>query len=107
MTKRVLALLITITAFTAFAQPPRRAIRQRQAREQQRIGQGVRSGELTQEEAAKLEQEQREIARAKRAARSDGVVTQDEKQKINQMQNEASKNIREEKHDAEKVPAAQ
>jgi hypothetical protein len=107
MKKQLAAVTIILTAFGALAQPAKRVVRHRQVRQQERIRQGVRSGELTKEEARKLEQGERQIQQAKREARSDGVVTQEEKKEINEMQNKASKEIYEEKHDAEKAPKAQ
>jgi hypothetical protein len=72
--------------------------------QQERIGQGVRSGELTREEAERLEAEQRAIREAAGVAHADGVVTVEERERLHQMRQEASENIREEKQDAEKSP---
>lgn len=87
-----------LVAFAAEARPPHRN-QVREHRQEKRIRQGVRQGDLTKEEAKGLRQEQREIDKAQRDARSDGKVTIDEKKNLEQMQDAASKNIREERRD--------
>jgi hypothetical protein len=75
---------------------------QRQTNQQQRIAQGVKSGQLTAGETAKLENQQRGInqqVKADRAANG-GKLTGAEKQQINKEQNAASKNIYNKKHNA-------
>lgn len=78
------------------------AVDQRQHNQTDRIRQGVRSGELTKDEARGLVKEQKEIRRDIREARSDGVVTREERREIRQEQNQASRHIYKEKHDGEK-----
>lgn len=72
---------------------------ERQKRQQDRIGEGVSSGELKPKEAIKLEAEQGKIQRKKRRARRDGTVTAKEKAEITHDQNKASRHIYKEKHD--------
>jgi hypothetical protein len=79
---------------------------QRQTNQQQRIAQGVKSGQLTAGETAKLENQQRGInqqVRADRAANG-GKLTQGEKQQVNKEQNAASRNIYNKKHNANTQP---
>ena len=79
---------------------------QRQANQQQRIAQGIKSGQLTAGETAKLENQQRGInqqVKADRAANG-GKLTQGEKQQVNKEQNAASKNIYNKKHNANTQP---
>ncbi|MFN8002501.1 MAG: hypothetical protein U0X75_15945 [Acidobacteriota bacterium] len=93
--------LLTILAVGALAQTPADntpRIRNRQIEQQRRIGQGVRSGELTRREARRLEHNQREINQEKREAKSDGVVTRDERQDIRRDQNRANRQIYRAKH---------
>lgn len=79
--------------------------KERQERQQKRINQGVKSGELTKKEAIRAERRQGAIADDIREARkSGGVVTAKEKAKIQHEQNKASKQIYKEKHDAQKRP---
>jgi hypothetical protein len=81
----------------AFSRPGVRAENQ-----QQRIGQGVRSGQLTAHETGNLENREASInheAAADRAANG-GHLTAQEHQQINQRQNNVSKSINEDKHNA-------
>ncbi|GAB4166516.1 MAG: hypothetical protein Fur0039_03430 [Rhodocyclaceae bacterium] len=73
----------------------------REANQRERIGQGVRSGELTRDETAQLVAEQRAIRQEERAYKSDGIVTREERRDLQQDLNAASRHIYEEKHDAE------
>lgn len=78
------------------------SINQRQYEQYERIDQGVRSGELTREEAQTLRAEQRAISREERAYRADGVLSAGERRELQRELDEASRNIYEEKHDAER-----
>jgi hypothetical protein len=75
---------------------------QRRENQQDRIAQGVKSGQLTAGETAKLENQQKGInqqVRADRAANG-GKLTPGEKKQVNKEQNAASKNIYNKKHNA-------
>ena len=75
---------------------------QRRENQQDRIAQGIKSGQLTAGETAKLENQQKGIdqqVKADRAANG-GQLTAGEKQQINKEQNAASKNIHNKKHNA-------
>lgn len=74
----------------------------RQHNQTHRINQGVKSGELSKEEAQGLREDKRDIRQQKRAAKSDGTVTGQERKDLHKSLNESSQNIYEEKHDAEK-----
>ena len=96
-------LLFSIAALTLFAiQSEARSTQQRQQHQAKRIGEGVKSGQLSQEEARGLASQQSDIQNAKREARKSGGIDADERTKLKQMQNDASKNIHEQKHDTEK-----
>jgi hypothetical protein len=85
----------------AQVQPPVTGkITARDRAQQQRIGQGIRSGSLTAGEAARLERQESNLNRreAKMAA-SGGKLTQGEKNAINRQQNNMSRKIYREKHD--------
>jgi hypothetical protein len=69
-----------------------------------RIGDGIRAGQLTRDEARGLGKEQRDIRQAERDMKSDGKVTPDERKLLHGQLNDASKNIREQKHDEETRP---
>ena len=79
---------------------------ERQQNQQQRINQGVRSGELTRVETKEARQNQRNIQRSERRAKSDGVVTQRERARLNHKQNRASQELKRDKQDAQDRPRA-
>ena len=79
---------------------------QRRENQQDRIAQGVKSGQLTAGETAKLENQQKNInqqVKADRAANG-GKLTTGEKKQVNKEQNAASKNIYNKKHNANTQP---
>lgn len=69
--------------------------------QQQRIENGLQSGQLTTREAAKLEREESNINRAQAKALRDGSVSASEQARIARMEQRASSDIRAEKHDAQ------
>jgi hypothetical protein len=73
---------------------------QRKENQQDRIAQGVKSGQLTAGETAKLENQQRGINQQTRADRSadGGKLTAGEKAQISHEQNQTSRNIYNKKH---------
>lgn len=73
---------------------------QRRANQQARIANGIKSGQLTAGETARLENQQRNINQQVRADRSanGGKLTGQEKTQINRQQNRASANIYNKKH---------
>lgn len=77
---------------------------QRQQNQQNRIAQGVRSGQLTAGETAHLENQERGINQQVRADRSanGGKLTPGERAQVNHEQNNASRNIYRDKHNAAK-----
>ncbi|THJ24879.1 MAG: hypothetical protein CAF45_003555 [Nitrospira sp. CG24E] len=97
--------LLTVTAMTllmtgvAYAETETPAIDQRQANQEQRIDQGVASGQLNKREANRLNRQQRHINKIEDKAKSDGVVTKKERARIGAAQNRASRHLAREKHD--------
>jgi hypothetical protein len=79
-------------------------IRTRQARQQQRIAQGIESGQLTARETARLERKETRLNREIRRDRADGGgLSAQERTKINRQQNRLSRQIYREKHDRQRV----
>ena len=97
-----LAVVLSLACSASLAQTATPKATKRQINQQERIKGGVKSGELTRKEAAKLEARERKIARDKRKAKADGVVTPKERAKIQHEQNKTSRRIYKEKHDAQK-----
>jgi hypothetical protein len=81
---------------------------QRRENQQDRIAQGVKSGQLTAGETAKLENQQKGINQQVKADRSanGGKLTTGEKKQVNREQNAASRNIYNKKHNAKTQPKA-
>lgn len=91
------------SASIAAAQTNTPGIDARQANQEQRIQQGVGSGQLTPNETYKLEQGQARIQNMENKAKADGVVTNAERARINRAQDVQSQRIYNEKHDAQTV----
>jgi hypothetical protein len=85
----------------AFAQTATPNVDQREANQQQRITQGVASGELNKKETYRLEKEQAAIQKTEAKAKADGKVTHAERKRLHKMQNAASRDIHAQKHDAQ------
>ena len=77
-----------------------RSINARERHQQQRIRQGIRSGELTRREAARLEAQQARIRVAEAyARRSGGGLTPQERARLQHALNRSSRQIYRQKHD--------
>jgi len=83
----------------AHAGTPDPGIDARQHRQQARIAEGVRSGELTPAETRRLEREQRRIRREERRYMADGKLTAPERADLQHDLNRSSRHIYNEKHD--------
>jgi hypothetical protein len=75
---------------------------QRDINQDQRIEQGLKSGQLNTREAARLEGEQAHVDKLEAKALSDGKISAQERARINAAQNRTSADIAREKHDAQK-----
>src|SRR4051794_23561873 len=94
--KKIVSLSLSVVfilglGVAAFANTP--YINHREHREQQRIRQGVRSGELTRRETARLEAEQGRIRGYEWYAKSDGHVSRVERRHLDRMLDRASRDI--------------
>lgn len=78
-----------------------RGINGREYREQQRINQGIRSGELTRREARRLEAGLARIRIDERFARADGHVSPRERARLDRELNRESRGIYHQKHDGQ------
>jgi polyhydroxyalkanoate synthesis regulator phasin len=79
-------------------------VNRRQWNQTGRIMQGVRTGELTREEATELRTEAKDVRQLEQSYKSDGKMTKDERKDVHQQLNQQSKEIHEEKHDDESRP---
>ena len=80
------------------AQDKTPVVDQREKNQEKRIDQGIKSGEVTKGEAARLDAQQGKIKVDEAKAKSDGVVTPRERAKLKREQNRASHNIYRKKH---------
>ncbi len=106
------AALFVLSAPIAFAQSGNTApvhkpatIQQRKENQQDRIAQGVRSGQLTPAETARLERQQRSINHQERRMRrqNNGRLTRSDRRTIRRRQNRASRHIYRARHNARRV----
>ena len=100
------ARLITAAAIAAaFAAPVAAqtagSMVQRNVNQQERIEQGLQSGQLTTSEAARLEAEEARVEKMQARALSDGKLTGQEAARIDRAQDHLSRDIYREKHDAQ------
>ena len=99
--KKLISMVLTGSIACMFAIAPAFAanndpgIDQREINQQNRINQGVQSGQLTPKETGKLEAQQARIKQRedRMAARDNGNLTAKDKAKLTRQQNRASKNI--------------
>ena len=102
--RHLIGLAVLAASGAALAQAPATpGVDQRQANQQQRIDQGVASGQLTQKEANRLEKGQDKVEKAEEKAKSDGVVTKKERARLHAQQNQQSRRIAKQKHDRQKA----
>lgn len=77
-------------------------VKAREHRQKHRIQQGVRSGEITRDEAKELREGRKETREKEKEFRSDGELTKEERKELHQDLNEQSKTIYDAKHNDEK-----
>lgn len=107
ITFAILAAALTLSPAALLAQNPTHApgeIGQRQENQQDRIGQGVKSGQLTAGETSHLEHQEAGIQQEKRGMRAqdNGKLTRQDKRTLNRQQNRESHRIYRDKHNSRK-----
>jgi hypothetical protein len=78
-------------------------IQQRMQNQEQRIQQGVNSGELTPKEAGRLEAREAKIKQDEARMKADGKLTAKERKRLNKELDNASDRIYKQKHDRQQV----
>lgn len=100
--KKIVFCLLAAAAAPVFAQASNApGYTQRDVNQEQRIEQGLQSGELNTREAARLQREQGRVDQMESRALRDGNLSAAERARINAAQNKASRDIAREKHDAQ------
>ncbi|HWB87184.1 MAG TPA: hypothetical protein VG675_23775 [Bryobacteraceae bacterium] len=81
----------------------KKSIHQRKENQQDRIANGVKSGQLTAHETAQVEHKEAKVNREVRKDRvaNGGKLTAREKRQVNRQQNRISKDIYKQKHDGQ------
>lgn len=113
LTKLALIATLTLAPAAIFAQttttptpaPAKPAtINQRKENQQDRIAQGVKSGQLTAGETAHLEHQEAGINKEERGMRAqdNGKLTKQDRKTLNKQQNQESRRIYRDKHNARK-----
>ena len=100
----VKATVIAVTlafAGSAFAQTATPGIDKRQANQEKRIDQGVKSGQLNEKEAARLKKREDKLQADKEKAQADGKVTKQERAKLQHEAKRDSRATHQQKHDAQ------
>lgn len=101
LTTIVVASLVAGLALAAPTDDP--GIQRREVNQERRIDQGVKSGQLTPQEAGKLDAQQARIQQTEEKMKADGKLTAKERRKLHRMQDRASGNIYRKKHNAKNV----
>jgi len=76
-------------------------INERQHNQQERIRQGIKSGDLTRREAVRLEEQEAKIQVNEKFAGADGKITPAERARLEKELNKTGKNIYQQKHDTQ------
>jgi hypothetical protein len=104
----LLAVAIVVAPVAAFAAPkrPLHHINQRKEKQQDRIAQGVKSGQLTPGETSKLEHQEAGINKEERGMRAqdNGHLTTQDRETLTKQQNVESKRIYVDKHNDKTDP---
>ena len=99
MTVLAVSVLFQAGNLTAWAEE---SIKGREENQQDRIAQGINSGQLTAPEAAKLERGEAKIEKDREKAWADGKMTPKEHRKLEREENKESKRIHAAKHNRRK-----
>jgi hypothetical protein len=95
------ALSLTLCAVVHAQEQPAAVATQRDANQQERIEQGLQSGELSSKEAGQLERDEQRLDRTQaHDLKSGGALTPQEKAQITRQQNAVSRDIYQDKHNA-------
>jgi hypothetical protein len=101
MKRSLIALILTLAVNAAAnaQEPPAAVAAQRDANQQQRIEQGLQSGQLSTREAGQLERDEQRLDRTQaHDLKSGGALTPQEKAQITHQQNQVSRDIYQDKH---------
>lgn len=98
------SIILTAATFTTSAQLAPAAGVSTLENDKDRIHQGVKNGELTHKEAARLRVQTARVRQEKREYMEDGVITAAERKDLRKDKKKLSKNIYKQKHDRQDRP---
>ncbi len=96
--------LLLAGATEASAQNRHRGGRINDRQDRQRVHRGVRSGQITREEARAIRERQQQIRAERRGYRSDGQITREERREIRKDEREQDRYIRSQRRDDDRRP---
>lgn len=89
----LISLVIMLFSFSAWAQTVTPKVNERQAKQRSRIHAGRTDGDLTRNETALLNKEQKNIRRSEFRAKADGDVSVKERRRLDRKQDRANRHI--------------
>jgi hypothetical protein len=101
MHKKLWITLFIVSPLVAMAGTDATRVDRRQARQEQRIDQGIASGSLSASEAARLDKQQDRIDALENKAKADGTLTRRERAKLEAAQDHSSRAIARKKHNGQ------
>ncbi|MBC7929441.1 MAG: hypothetical protein H7Z38_02640 [Rubrivivax sp.] len=99
------AVLLLAGSTEAFAQGRNRDGRNNDRQDRQRVRRGVRSGQITRDEARDIRERERRIRAERRGYRSDGTITREERREIRRDEREQDRYIRSQRRDGDRRPS--
>ncbi len=88
----------------AFAQGRNRGASYNDRQDRQRVRRGVRSGQITRDEAREIREREQQIRAERRGYRSDGTLTREERREIRSDEREQDRYIRSQRRDDDRRP---
>lgn len=98
------AALLLAGSTEAFAQGRNNGRRYNDRQDRQRIRRGIRSGQITRDEAREIRERERQIRAERRGYRSDGTITREERREIRRDEREQDRYIRQQRRDDDRRP---
>ena len=98
-----IALLLAGSTET-FAQGRNRGASYNDRQDRQRLRRGVRSGQITHDEARQIREREQQIRAERRGYRSDGILTREERREIRSDEREQDRYIRSQRRDDDRRP---
>ena len=96
--------LLLVGSTEVFAQGHNRGVRSNDRQDRQRVRRGVRSGQITRDEAREIREREQQIRAERRGYRSDGTLSREERREIRSDEREQDRYIRSQRRDDDRRP---